>query len=211
MKLQVVWFKRLSWTGLIFVPSEQILDSHKRGRWMRVFFSDYTSSQPWWAFSPPIFPLYFRLYSLLSWFPPAPHLLQTASPEWRAPVVAFTKQLLTSHFPISGAHYTDYQYCQSEHPPCFQSRRPTLIWPGGLRWCKDPALPGDGTRWQQEEKALQLEKRAAREQATGTVTAALGSCDEVIPGKVIKSQIKKKIIQEVSDREGEQDGREVMN
>lgn len=128
---------------------------------MRVFFSDYTPSQPWWAFAPLIFPLYFRLYSLPSWFPPAPHLLQTGSPEWRALVVAFTKQLLTSHFPISGAHYTDYQYCQSEHLPCFQCRRPTLIWPGGLRWCKDPALPGDGTGWQQEEKALQQGKKSS--------------------------------------------------
>lgn len=62
-------------------------------------------------------------------------------------------------------------------------------------------LPGDGAGWQQEEKALQQEKRAAREQERDTVTAALGSCDEVIPGKVIKSHIKKKIIQEVSDRE----------
>lgn len=29
-----------------FVPSEQIFDSHKTGRWMRFIFSDYTSCQP---------------------------------------------------------------------------------------------------------------------------------------------------------------------
>lgn len=63
---------------------------------------------------------------------PVPHLLQVVSPEWKALLVAFTKQLLTSHFPIPGTHYTDYQYCQSEHPPCLQSRCPTLMWPAGL-------------------------------------------------------------------------------
>lgn len=163
-----------------FVPSEQIFDSHKTGRWMRFIFSDYTSCQP----SVSILSRY--LYSLLPTVftlsvLPVPHLLQKVSSEWRALVVAFVKQLLTSHFPIPCTHYTDYQYCQSEHPPRLQSRCPTLMWPGGLCWYTDPAFPWDGGRWREmvagreSFSTPQQDIEAAREQERGSVTAAVCS------------------------------------